>query len=60
MMNSQGGAVAARWVHTPEVAGSNPALATITTPAGRGLFVVCHLLPPTLPGAMLAGDFLLG
>lgn len=58
MTLSQGGAVVARWVHTPEVAGSNPALATITTPAGRGLPEVCHLLLRTPPALFWPGIFL--
>lgn len=36
MNQSQGGAAVARRVHTPEVGGSIPPLATLTTPAGRG------------------------
>lgn len=44
MNQSQGGAAVARRVHTPEVAGSIPALATNSTPAGRGLPEACPCL----------------
>lgn len=55
---SQGGAVAARLVHTPEVAGSTPALATLTTPAGRGLpDVCCFLLRWSAPALCWPGIF---
>lgn len=56
MILSQGGAAAARRAHTPKVAGSNPALATLTTLADRGLAVCLSLrLSPALywPGIFL-------
>lgn len=53
---SQGGAAAARWAHTPEAAGSNPALATLTTLAGRGPNV-CRLLPRLSPAPDWPGIF---
>lgn len=46
MNTTQGGALAARRVHTPEVAGSIPALATPSTLAGRGLPEACHSSSP--------------
>lgn len=53
---SQGGEVASRRVHNLEVAGSTPALATITTLAGRGLPHVCYL--PTPPALSWPGIFI--
>lgn len=52
----QGGAVVARWVHNPEVACSNHALATHTTLAGRGPDV-CHLLRSFPPALFWPGIF---
>lgn len=62
IIQSQGSAVAARRVHTPEVAGSTPALATKPTLAGRALTEACRItfhrsLLKADPGAVLAGAF---
>lgn len=56
MNQSQGGAAEARRVHTPEVVGSIPALATIAPLACRSHAVSSELAPAlSWPGIFFAG-----
>lgn len=59
MNQSQGGAAAARRVHTPEVAGSTPALATQSALAGGEFSCVCraNLKPPIVVAGAATARF---